>query len=203
MKKIICRCGKIIKLGHRYDETFLNIHVNGKGCLAKQGIQSILNFYKPISKLKKIKSDDDINSAEEWESDDDKRMNDDDLFNIDEISEEERESDYENNNNEILSDDDMIIPLNNKRKPYLDFKSNVIREYISRTPAQFGETRRIKVIAKELFPDLFPKNFSCKKLDYSQKRQLNRQLYVEAIWKVDRDCKLILFFFCCVTNIII
>ncbi|RGB35291.1 hypothetical protein C1646_667887 [Rhizophagus diaphanus] len=29
MKKVICRCGKVIKLGHRYDETFLNIHVNG------------------------------------------------------------------------------------------------------------------------------------------------------------------------------
>jgi len=36
MKKVICRCGKIIKLGRRYDETFLNIHVNGKECLVKQ-----------------------------------------------------------------------------------------------------------------------------------------------------------------------
>src|ERR1043165_9152966 len=97
MKKVICHYGKIIKLGRHYDETFLNIHVNGKGCLAKQGIQSILNFYKPISKLKKIKSNDDISSTEEWESDDDKKMNDDDLFNIDEISEKKRKSDYENN----------------------------------------------------------------------------------------------------------
>ena len=28
MKKVICRCGKVIKLGRRYDETFLNLHVN-------------------------------------------------------------------------------------------------------------------------------------------------------------------------------
>ena len=74
MKKVIYRCGKVIKLGHRYDETFLNIHVNGKGCLAKQGVQSILNFFKPISKQKKIKIDDGVSSAEEWESDDDEWM---------------------------------------------------------------------------------------------------------------------------------
>ena len=138
MKKVICCCGKIIKLGRHYDETFLNIHVNDKGCLAKQGIQSILNFYKPISKLKKIKSDDNISSAEEWESDNDERINDNDLFNINEISEEERKSDYENNDNEILSDDDMIIPLNNKQKPCSGLRSNAIHEYISHTPAQFG-----------------------------------------------------------------
>lgn len=192
MKKVICRCGKIIKLGRRYDETFLNLHVNGNGCLAKQGVQSILNFYKPISKLKKIKSGDDVSSAEEWDSDDDEGMNDDDLFNVDEMS--EIESDCEN---EILSDDDMTISSNNssnnKRKPCPGLRSTIIREYVSRTPAQFGGTRRIEVIAKELFPGLFPKNFSRKKLDHSQKRRLNRQLYAEAVWKVDRDGKPMLF----------
>ncbi|CAB4495992.1 unnamed protein product [Rhizophagus irregularis] len=85
MKKVICRCGKTIKLGRRYDETFLNIHVKGKGCLAKQGVQSILNFYKPISKLEKNEKNenaDDVSSAEEWESDDDDRMDDDDCLTL-------------------------------------------------------------------------------------------------------------------------
>lgn len=187
MKKVICRCGKVIKLGRRYDETFLNIHVTGKGCLAKQGVQSILNFFKPISKQKKIKIDDGVSSAEEWESDDDEGMDDDDLFNVDEISDVENDCE-----NEVLSDDDTIIPSNNKRKSCPGLRSYIISEYISRTPAQFGGTRRIEVIAKELFPSLFPKNFSRKRLDCSQKRWLNRQLYAEAVWKIDRDCKSLL-----------
>ncbi|CAB5394396.1 unnamed protein product [Rhizophagus irregularis] len=168
MKKVICHCGKVIKLGRRYDETFLNIHVN-------------------VSKSKKIKNDD-ISSAEEWESDDDKKMDDDDLFNVDEISDVENDCE-----DEILSDDDMIILSKNKQKPCPRLRSNVIYEYISRTPAQFGETRRVEVVAKELFPNLFPSNFSHKKLDCSQKCQLNRQLYAEAVWKIDRDCKSTLF----------
>src|SRR5687768_10100152 len=131
MKKVICRCGKVIKLGRRYDETFLNIHVNSKGCLAKQGVQSILNFFKLIPKPKKIKIDDDVSSTEEWKSDDDEEMDDDDLFSVDEIS------DVENNcENEVLSDDDMIILPNNKRKPCLGLRSYIISKYISHTPAQ-------------------------------------------------------------------
>ncbi|CAB4475540.1 unnamed protein product [Rhizophagus irregularis] len=181
MKKVICRCGKAIKLGRRYNETFLNIHVDGKGCLAKQGVQSILNYFKPVSKSKKIKNDD-VSSAEEWKSDDDEKMDDDDLFNVDEISDMETDCEDEN-----LSDDDMITSSKNKRKPCPGLRSNVIFEYVSHTPAQFGGTRRVEVIAKELFPNLFPKNFSRKKLDCSQKRWLNRQLYAEAVWKIDRD----------------
>ena len=190
MKKIICRCGKIIKLGCRYNKTFLNLHVNGKGYLAKQGVQSILNFFKPIHKSKKIKNDDGVSSAEEWESDDDEGMDDDDLFNVDEISDIENDCEIEN---EALGDDDVIISLDNKRKPCPGLRSDIISKYVSRTPAQFGGTRRIEVIAKEIFPDLFPNSFSRKKLNYSQKRQLNRHLYAEVVWKVDRDCKSIVF----------
>jgi hypothetical protein len=115
-------------------------------------------------------------------------MDDDDLFNVDEISDVENDCE-----DKILSDDDMITSSKNKRKPCSGLRSNVICEYVSRTPAQFGGTRRVEVIAKELFPNLFPKNFSCKKLDCSQKRRLNRQLYAEAVWKIDRDCKSTLF----------
>ncbi|EXX60623.1 hypothetical protein GLOIN_2v1488713 [Rhizophagus irregularis DAOM 181602=DAOM 197198] len=115
MKKVICRCGKTIKLSRRYDETFLNIHVKGKGCLAKQGVQSILNFYKPISKLEKNEKNenaDDVSSAEEWESDDDDRMDDDDLFNVDEENEVQTESDIEDEYSS--SEDDAITLSNNK-----------------------------------------------------------------------------------------
>ncbi|CAG8472868.1 12759_t:CDS:10, partial [Racocetra persica] len=95
IKKVICRCDKVIKLGHRYNEPFLNIHVNGKGYLAKQGVRSILNYFKLISKSKKIKSDDCVSSAEEWKSDDDKNMDNDDLFKIDEISDIENDCESE------------------------------------------------------------------------------------------------------------
>ncbi|CAG8807138.1 10431_t:CDS:1, partial [Dentiscutata erythropus] len=66
MKKVICCCDKAIKLGHCYDETFLNIHINSKGFLAKQEVWSILNCFKSISKSKKFKNDDSVSSAEEW-----------------------------------------------------------------------------------------------------------------------------------------
>ena len=46
-------------------------------------------------------------------------------------------------------------------------RSSIICEYVSRTPVQFGRIRRIEVIAKKLFPDLFPKEFLCKKLNCS------------------------------------
>ncbi|CAG8613126.1 17738_t:CDS:2, partial [Racocetra persica] len=171
IKKVICHCGKVIKPGHRYDETFLNIHVNSKGCLAKQEVQLILNYFKLISKSKKIKSDNCVSSAEEWESDDDENMGNNDLFKIDEISNVKNDCE-----SEVLSADNMIIPLNNKWKPCSGLRSSIIHEYISRTPAQFGETRRIEVIAKEIFPNLFLKEFSRKKLDCSQKSRFKQFL---------------------------
>uniref|UniRef100_U9TKM2 Uncharacterized protein n=1 Tax=Rhizophagus irregularis (strain DAOM 181602 / DAOM 197198 / MUCL 43194) TaxID=747089 RepID=U9TKM2_RHIID len=93
-------------------------------------------------------------SAEEWESGDDEGMDDDNLFNVDAISDVKNDCE-----NEVLSDDDMIISSNNKRKPCPSLRSYIISEYISRTPAQFGGTRRIEVIAKELFPSLFSNKF--------------------------------------------
>ncbi|CAG8470404.1 3475_t:CDS:2 [Racocetra fulgida] len=66
MKKVICRCNKVIKLDHYYDETFLNIHINDKGCLVKQG-----------------------------KSDDDENMGNDDLFKIDKISNVENDCESE------------------------------------------------------------------------------------------------------------
>ena len=148
-----------------------------------------MNFYKPVSKSKKLKQDNEndcVSSAEKWESDDDKGMDDDDLFRVDETDEIQAEYEEEE---DLSSEDDMIVPSNNKRKPCPGLSSKEIRKYISHTPAQFGGTRRVEVIAKELFPNLFSTKFSRKKLNHSQKHRLNRQLYSEAVWKIDRDCK--------------
>jgi hypothetical protein len=169
--------------------------------LAKQGVQSILNIYKLISKLEKNEKNEnaeDVSSAEKWESDDDDRMDNDDLFNVDEENEVQTESDIEDEY--LSSEDDAITLSNNKRKPCPSLKSRSICKYISRTPVQFDGTRRIEIVAKELFPNLFPNKFTHKRLTHSQKHRLNRQLYSEAIWRVDRDCKLkcYLFYIICI-----
>jgi len=85
------------------------------------------------------------------------------LFKVDESEENENEVDDEL----LSSEDDMVTSSNNKQKPCLDLKSNLIRQYISHIPAQIGETKRIEVITKELFSNLFPNKFSQKKLTYS------------------------------------
>ena len=53
--------------------------------------------------------------------------------------------------------------------------------YIQHTPTQFGETHHIEIVARELFLKLFSTKFSQKKLNYSQKRQLNCALFAESI----------------------
>ena len=64
--------------------------------------------------------------------------------------------------------------------------------YIQHIPAQFGGTHRIEVVARELFPKLFSVKFYRKKLNYSQKRQLNRALFAESVWHINRTGELIL-----------
>ncbi|CAI2185998.1 10139_t:CDS:10, partial [Funneliformis geosporum] len=59
-------------------------------------------------------------------------------------------------------------------------------ETLNRTPAQFGGSRHIEVVVCEIFPNLFSKSFSRKKLNSKQKRQLNRILFTESVWKIDR-----------------
>ncbi|RHZ50174.1 hypothetical protein Glove_504g4 [Diversispora epigaea] len=76
---------------------------------------------------------------------------------------------------------------NNNNVVFPELRSQRIRYYIERTPAQVGGARRIEVIGKELFPLLFVDKFSQKKLNISQKRKLNRQIYTETEWKIDRE----------------
>jgi len=49
-KKVICICGKIIKLNRRWEEDYLNRHAKSSGCKAKEGQRTMYNFFKPISK---------------------------------------------------------------------------------------------------------------------------------------------------------
>ena len=79
---------------------------------------------------------------------------------------------------------------NQKRICCSGLRSQKIRYYIEQTPAQVGGTRCIEIIGKELFPSLFTEKFTRKKLSHAQKRKLNRQIYSEAEWKIDRDGKL-------------
>jgi|SRR5688572_2423324 len=62
-KKVICICGKEIKLNRRYEEDYLNRHSKSSGCKAKVGQRTIYNFYKPVQ-AENVES-----SEEEFDSD--------------------------------------------------------------------------------------------------------------------------------------
>lgn len=177
-KKVICICGKIIKLNRRYTEDYLNRHVANSGCKAKEGQRSIYNYFKPIEKTNEDSEEED----EDWDSDIYDNMDEDDLLQIDEIDEE-------NDNVPALiniNEDTSNITKSNKRFICYGLQSEQISMYIQRTPAQFGGTRRIEIVAQNLFPNLFSSKFSQKKLNYSQKRKLNRALFAESVWQIDR-----------------
>ncbi|RHZ82106.1 hypothetical protein Glove_114g59 [Diversispora epigaea] len=180
-KKVICICGKKVKLNRKWDEDYLNRHANGNGCKRKIGQQTILCFFNTTN----FDESGDISSEEEYNSDICDNMDDDDIITVDS---------NDNNNNDlddILSSEDENIQLTikntRKRIPCPGLRSQKIRYYIERTPAQVGGTRRIEIIGKELFPSLFSDKFTRKKLNTSQKRKLNRQIFSEAEWKIDRE----------------
>jgi hypothetical protein len=179
-KKIICICGKTIKLNRKWDEDYLNRHVNNNGCKRKTGQKSIYCFFNSIE-------NESISSEEEYDSDICENMDSDDIITVD-------SDDNDNNFDDILSSEDEDQSNNNKKLKKriccLGLRSQKIRYYIERTPAQVGSTRRIEIIGKELFLSLFLDKFSRKKLNVSQKRKLNKQIYIEAEWRIDREGKI-------------
>jgi hypothetical protein len=185
-KKVICICGAVIKLNRKFDEDYINRHANGPGCQRKSGQQSILCFFRKSTE--NDDDNDDVNSDNDWndwESEVEDAMDEDDIITID-----EREDDTEINRNEI----EIIIPpisdqTSNKRKGCLGLRSDLITKYVDRTPASYGGARRVEVIAKEMYPNKFPCTFTRKKLKQSQKRALNRKIYAESQWRIDKDCK--------------
>ena len=185
-KKVICICEKTVKLNRKWDEDYLNRHVNGNGCNRKTGQRSIYCFFKS----KKGDNDDGVSSEEKYDSDICDDMDNDDIISVD------TEQDNDNTDN-ILSSEDEDQPnttQNRKRIHCPGLRSQKIRYYIDRTPAQVGGARRVEVIGKELFPSSFTGKFTRKKLNHAQKRKLNRQIYSEAEWKINRDGKLSLNF---------
>ncbi|CAG8793594.1 10622_t:CDS:2, partial [Dentiscutata erythropus] len=79
-------------------------------------------------------------------------------------------------NDDEKIEDDNLFKINKISNIENDCKSEVLSNN-----NMFGRTRRIEIIAKEIFSGLFPKEFLCKKLDCLQKYQLNCQLYAEAV----------------------
>ncbi|CAB4433635.1 unnamed protein product [Rhizophagus irregularis] len=124
-------------------------------------------------------------------------MDDDDIVRIDEENEDDQNQDDQDDQNEYLAIninetlDNKNSSKNAKKRKLIciGLRSTEISSYIKRTPAQFGGSRRIEIVARELFPNLFPYKFNRKKLNSKQKRLLNRALFAESIWKIDRSCK--------------
>ncbi|GET63656.1 hypothetical protein GLOIN_2v1427013 [Rhizophagus irregularis DAOM 181602=DAOM 197198] len=179
-KKVICICGKTITLNRKWEEDYFNRHVRRSGCKADEGQRTLYNWFKP-KKERQIEEAKDVEEEEEYDSDVYDNMDDDDLIQIDETLSEDQMQ-------ELSAIETLNINEKNTKKRYycIGLRSAEISRYIQRTPAQFGGSRRVEVIARELFPNLFSQKFSRKKLNAKQKRLLNRTLFAESVWKIDR-----------------
>uniref|UniRef100_U9TVV7 Uncharacterized protein n=1 Tax=Rhizophagus irregularis (strain DAOM 181602 / DAOM 197198 / MUCL 43194) TaxID=747089 RepID=U9TVV7_RHIID len=135
----------------KYEYYYLNRHVANSGCKSKEGQRSIYNYFKPIEKTNEDSREDDEN----WDSDIYDNMDEDDLLQIDEIEDEENDNVPSLIN---INEDISNITKSNKRLICHGLQSEQISMYIQRTPVQFGETRRIETIARDLFPNLIFKS---------------------------------------------
>jgi hypothetical protein len=108
-------------------------------------------------------------------------MDEDDIIQVDKESENKEIDDsslstfYTNDNNTNTNNSSK------KRRICVGLQSLQISNYIKQTPAQFGGSRRVEVVAQQLFPILFSNKFSQKKLNLQQKRKLNRILFAESV----------------------
>ena len=180
-KKVICVCGAAIKLSRKWDEDYINRHTRSKGCKRVEGQKIIYDYFNVTNK--KCDDDDSDEEWEDWDSEVEDAMDDDDIIGVD-----ERDEDDNSNFNIDLDFNENIIDLaSNKRRTCSGLHSAKISAYIDRTPANFGGSRRVEVIAKEIWANRFKKGFSRKKLNYKEKRILNRQIYAESQWFIDRQ----------------
>lgn len=179
-KKVVCICGKIIKLNRKWEEDYLDRHARRSGCKADEGQRTIYNWFKPVELKQAIQ----VEEEEEYDSDVYDNMDDDDLIQVDEVNENDQDEEFSALDIEEITD----TRSTKKRKLIcIGLRSAEISKYIKRTPALFGGSRRVEIVACELFPNLFSQSFSRKKLNFKQKRQLNRALFAESIWKIDRS----------------
>ncbi|PKB98260.1 hypothetical protein RhiirA5_431673 [Rhizophagus irregularis] len=142
-KKVICICGKVIKLNRKWDEDYLNRHANGNGCKRNTGQRTLYCYFNS-----KKKDDGDVSSEEEYDSDICDDMDDDDIISVDSGSKDSADDN-------ILSSEDEDRPntkqdeQQGKRIPCPGLRSQKIRYYIERTPAQVGGARHVEVIEAE------------------------------------------------------
>lgn len=50
-KKVVCVCGKVIKLNRKWDEDYLNRHANGNGCKRKTGQRTLFCYFSSKKKM--------------------------------------------------------------------------------------------------------------------------------------------------------
>lgn len=177
-------CGVIIKLSRKWDEDYINRHARSNGCKRVEGQKTIYHFFD----TKKHEINDSDEEWEDWNSEVEDAMDDNDIISVDEYEGKENISfiiDITGNEN--------VNFTSNKRRACNGLCSASISEYIERTPAKFGGSCHIEVIAKEIWPNKFKKGFSRKRINIKEKRILNRQIYAESTWFIDRESKIILF----------
>src|SRR6266542_4188547 len=142
----------------------------------------IYNWFK----LVELKQDEQIEEEEEeYDSDIYDNMDNDDLIKVDEINNDDQNEKFSAFDIEEISDN--IEHTKKRRLICIGLQFAEISKYIKRTPAQFGGSCHIEVVARELFPNLFSQKFNQKKLNFKQKKQLNHALFAESIWKIDRS----------------
>jgi hypothetical protein len=119
-KKVICICGKVIKLNRKWDEDYLNRHANGNGCKRNTGQRTLYCYFNS-----KKKDDGDVSSEEEYDSDICDDMDDDDIISVDSGSKDSADDN-------ILSSEDEDRPntkqdkQQGKRIPYPGLRSQKI-----------------------------------------------------------------------------
>jgi len=177
-KKVICVCGAIIKLSRKWDEDYINRHTRSKACTRVEGQKTLYDYFNTNKKC----NDDSDEEWQDWNSEVEDAMDDDDIIDVD-----ERDEDDNSNFSIDLDFNENIDLTSNKKGICSGLRSAKISAYIDRTPANFGGSRRVEIIAKEIWVNRFKKGFSRKKLTLKEKRILNRQIYAESQWFIDRQ----------------
>ncbi|CAG8788506.1 42886_t:CDS:2, partial [Gigaspora margarita] len=152
-KKVVCICGKTIKLNRKWEEDYLNRHVQRSECKANEGQRTIYNWFQPVEQ-KEHYGEEEYNEKIEYDSDVYDNMDNDDLIQIDEI-----DKDLNQEFQAISIDKLNYIQSNKKWLICVGLQSVEISKYIKQTPVQFGGCHRIEIVACELFSYLFAQKF--------------------------------------------
>ena len=73
-----------------------------------------------------------------------------------------------------------------KSKACIGLTDDKIRQYVLKSPAEFGGSKKDYTIAKQLFPRKFPNEFSYSKLNPEELQQLKTTLRAHAKWILDK-----------------